>query len=373
MSPSPLERQSSARRAGGLRHSIFHWFDSRYKLQGLIDFIRHKEVPVTRMSIWYYFGGMALFLLSVQLVTGILLLMYYVPSTDGAYESVNYIMAKVSFGWLVRSLHVWSANLLILVVMIHMASVFFMRAYRNPRECTWMTGCALLGLCLAFGFSGYLLPWNELAFFATKVGTDIVGEVPLVGGALLEIVRGGEDVTEATLRRFFGLHVAILPGITILVLGLHLLAIQRQGMSKPAMRRTASGGIRTMPFFPHFILRDLLLWFIFLNVLAVLAVFFPAPLGLKADPFAPAPAGIKPEWYFLAQFQTLKWLPATIGPISGELVGILSMSLVGLIIFVLPFIDRTKEGGPRRVWLDVVGVAVILYLILMTVLGHVLH
>ncbi len=370
----PELSQGGRRRSSSPGRRVFEWLDRRYELSGVVDFIRHKEVPITRISFWYYFGGITLFMFMVQVVTGILLLMYYVPSADQAYESVNYIMGHVKFGWLVRSIHAWSANLMILSAMIHLFSVFFMRAYRKPREITWISGFILLGLSLAFGFSGYLLPWNELAFFATKVGTDIVGQLPGVGPIALEVLRGGEDVTESTLRRFFGLHVAILPGVATLFITLHLLLIQRQGMSKPrSFLEQPPEKRRTMPFFPDFMLRDLLLWFVVLNVLAALAVFWPAHLGLKADPFAPAPAGIKPEWYFLAQYQTLKWIPATIGPISGELVGVLSMGLGGLLIFLLPFLDRTPEGGPRRRWLDVAGIVVLAYLFVMTVLGHVLE
>ncbi len=353
---------------------MYGWANERYQLDGLIKFLKSKEVPMTRASIWYYAGGVALFLFVIQVITGILLLMYYVPTTDQAYDSVQYIMAKVHFGWLVRSMHAWSANLLILLAFTHMFSVFFMRAYRRPRELTWVTGCVLLGLCMAFGFSGYLLPWNELAFFATKVGTDIAGELPLVGPLFLEIMRGGEDVTGATLSRFFGLHVAILPGIMTVVLGLHLLMIQRQGMSKPkGWSSLPHSQRRAMPFFPQFALRDMLLWFVVLNALAAVAVFAPMHLGHEADPFAPAPAGIRPEWYFLAGYQALKWLPPTVGPINGELIGVIGMGIVGLLVLFVPFIDRTPEGGPRRRVLDIAGFIFLTGLILLTVLGHVLE
>ncbi|MCX7013528.1 MAG: cytochrome bc complex cytochrome b subunit [Candidatus Sumerlaeota bacterium] len=351
---------------------LFDWFDRRYQIAGLIEFLRHKDVPITGMSFLYYFGGIALFLFVVQVVTGVLLLMYYVPSADQAYESVHNIMAKIHFGWLIRSLHAWSANLLILSVMIHLFSVFFLRAYRNPRELTWATGFGLLGLVFAFGFSGYLLPWNQRAFFATKVGTDILGQLPVVGTFLLTVLRGGEEVTGATLGRFFGLHVAILPGLATLLVGGHLLLIQRQGMSHPAAwLKQPPEQRRSMPFFPNFLARDLLLWFLILNAVAAVAVFWPAELGDKADPFGAAPAGIKPEWYFLSQYQVLKWMPARIGPISGERVGILAMMFAGLAVFLLPFCDRAVEGDPRRRWLDFFGVAAVTGLILLTVVGYV--
>jgi cytochrome b6 len=369
------EEKHSPEAVGGFRgNPIYRWLDERYHINDLIAFLRKKEVPITRVSFAYYFGGIALMLFGVQVVSGILLLMYYVPSAGTAYESVQYITGKISFGWLIRSIHVWSANLMILSVFIHLFSVFFMRAYRRPRELTWVSGCALLGLSLLFGFSGYLLPWNELAFFATKVGTDMVRGVPVVGEFMLRILRGGEDVTGTTLGRFFGLHVAVLPALTSSLIAAHLIAIQRQGMSQPAeWLRQPPHQRRSMPFFPHFFLRDLLLWLVMLNAVAALSVFWPAELGLKADPFAPAPAGIKPEWYFLATYQMLKWLPANIGPINGELVGMVAMGLAGLVALLLPFLDRTPEGGPRKLWLDVIGIAMLLYLIVMTGIGHVSH
>jgi cytochrome b6 len=154
----------------------------------------------------------------------------------------------------------------------------------------------------------------------------------------------------------------------------HLVAIQRQGMSHPpGWLAQPPEQRRTMPFFPHFMMRDVLLWLVIFNAVAALAVFWPAHLGLEADPFAPAPEGIKPEWYFLATYQVLKWLPATIGPVSGELVGVVVMMICGALVILVPFIDRAPEGGPRKRWLDVVGVLVLSYLIIMTVIGHVTH
>src|SRR6266513_4040362 len=193
--------------------------------------LREKSVPIHRHTIWYYFGGMTLFLFSVQAVTGILLLLYYRPTAESAFESVQFIMAEVSFGWLIRSIHSWSANLMILTLFIHMASVYLTRAYRRPREATWISGVGLLLLVLGFGFSGYLLPWNKLAFFATQVGTQIVGSVPLIGSFALTFLRGGQNVTGATLTRFYGFHVAVLPALTTALLALHLLLVQVYGMS----------------------------------------------------------------------------------------------------------------------------------------------
>src|SRR6266581_3477191 len=213
--------------------SLLAWVDERIDLSGVRHFIAEKGVPVHTQKIWYYLGGMTMFLLAVQIFTGILLLLYYRPSATEAYESVQFIVTQVQFGWLIRNVHSWSANLLIGLAFAHFFSVFLMKSYRKPRELTWISGMLLLFLMLGFGFSGYLLPWNELSFFATKVGTGIAGAVPLVGHFLLRLLRGGDDVTGATLSRFYGLHVAILPAATTLLIVVHLLLVQRQGMSVP--------------------------------------------------------------------------------------------------------------------------------------------
>jgi cytochrome b6 len=253
-----------------------------------------------------------------------------------------------------------------------MFSVYFERSYRNPRELTWLSGMLMLLLGLGFGFSGYLLPWNELAFFATKVGTDIPGVVPLIGKPLMLFLRGGEDVTGATLSRFFGFHVAVFPGIFTVLLSLHLLLVQRQGMSAPLALHPEDVGRRTMPFFPNFLLRDLLLWLIVLNVLAILAVFFPWELGKKADAFASAPAGIRPEWYFLFMFQTLKYFPAQVWFIDGEVLGVMLFGVAGLFWLLVPFLDTKSTRGEKSKIVTYAGIGVLAYVIVFTILGWVL-
>src|SRR2546423_7726507 len=212
---------------------VVDWIDERVDLAGLRRFVAEKGVPVHAQEIWYYLGGLTLFLFAVQVFTGILLLLYYRPSASEAYESVQFIVTRVPFGWLIRNVHSWSANLLIAVAFAHFFSVFLLKSYRKPRELTWVSGILLLFLMLGFGFSGYLLPWNELSFFATKVGTGIAGAVPIIGHFSLRLLRGGDDVTGATLSRFYGLHVAVLPAITAALVAAHLLFVQRQGMSVP--------------------------------------------------------------------------------------------------------------------------------------------
>jgi cytochrome b6 len=356
-----------------LTSQIIDWVDERLNLSDLRHFIAEKGVPVHTQKIWYYLGGLTLFLFAVQVASGILLLLYYRPSAAEAYESVQFIVTQVEFGWLIRNVHSWSANLLILAAFGHLFSVFFLKAYRKPRELTWVTGVLLLFLMMGFGFSGYLLPWNELAFFATKVGTGIAGAIPLIGGPLLRFLRGGDDVTGATLSRFYALHVAILPALTTVLLGVHLLFVQRQGMSVPirVARRVKEGErLKQMPFFPDYILRDVILWYIAIAVLAALAAFYPWELGRKADAFAPVPPGIRPEWYFLAMFHTLKLLPAHILGMEGEVLGVLGFSLAAALLLLVPFLDRrAARDEPSRLF-TVLGIGGLVYLITFTIIGH---
>ncbi len=351
---------------------LYSWVDKRVQLGTLVEFMGKKYVPVHRNSVWYYFGGVSLFLFIIQVVTGILLLLYYKGSEQLAFESIQFIMSKVQFGWLIRSIHSWAANLFILSAFIHMFSVFFERSYREPREITWVTGMLMLFLALGFGFSGYLLPWNELAFFATKVGTDIAGVLPFVGKPLMIFLRGGPEVTGATLSRFFGFHVAVLPGIFTVLLGIHLVLVQRQGMSEPLGTEDAPAERKAMPFFPNFLLRDLLLWLLVLNLLAILAVFFPWELGKKADPFASAPAGIRPEWYFMFMFQTLKLIPSKVLFVDGEVLGILLFGVAGILWLLIPFWDRRSARGEKSRVLNYAGLFIVMYIIIFTGLGWLL-
>lgn len=352
-------------RLGGL----YGFLQERFGLEDLQGLARQKRVPIHGSTHFYYFGGMALFLFMIQIVTGILLSLYYKPSPDQAFESVQAIVTEVDFGWLIRSAHSWSANLLVGVLFLHLLTAYLMRAYRRPREMTWLTGILLLGLFMAFGFSGYLLPWNELAFFATRVGTAIVGVVPVVGHDLLLLARGGEDVTGDTLARFYSLHVVVLPLLAFALLGIHLFLVQKHGMSVPG--REGGGhdhatGLPSMPFVPHFLLRDMVGWYLALALLAALSALFPWELGEKADPFASAPEGIRPEWYFLFMFQTLKLLPARLGPFEGEVVGVLFFGACGAVVLLTPFLDR----GPRtRTILNGLATIAVAFFILMTAWG----
>lgn len=343
------------------------FLNSRLPLQEAKEVLKKKEVPVHKYSPFYFLGGICLYLIILQVLTGVLLLLYYNPTEDRAYQSVKFIMTKVNFGWLMRSIHAWSANLLIGALFIHLFSTLLLKAYRPPRELTWMTGTFLLLTCMGLGFTGYLLPWNELAFFATKVGTEIVSAVPLIGDAAKEFLRGGTNVTGITLTRFFALHIWILPLILAFLAGLHLILVQKHGMSRPLS--VANQPKRGIPFLPHFLLRDLNVWLLFLAILVTLSFYFPTHLGKPADPLSPTPMGIKPEWYFLFMFQLLKLLPAHVLGIEGEHIGIIGLGLMGLLVFLVPFLDRNSAQSKPSPVFTAVGWAMVAGFIALTVWG----
>lgn len=356
---------------GARKEALRRWLDDRLHLGPARDLVAHKTVPAHRFSVIYYFGGMTLFFFLVQVATGILLMLYYRPSAENAFESVEFLMTTVPFGWLIRSIHSWSANLMVLSAFVHLATVYFAKAYAPPREATWITGCLLFFLTLGFGFSGYLLPWNQLAFFATKVGTEIAGVVPVVGEWTVRFLRGGERVTGATLSRFYGWHVAILPALTVVVLAAHVLLVQVHGMSVPPTREQEARRRRALPFVPHYLVRDLFGWVLALAVLAALAALFPWELGERADPFAPAYADIKPEWYFMFMFQTLKLVPG--GEIAGleyEAIPVLLFGLAAVVLVLVPFLDRGLRRRGRSPGFTAAGVVAVVYIVALTAWGY---
>jgi cytochrome b6 len=354
--------------SSGAQSPVIGWLDERFGISKLLAWAQHKEVPVGGHSmVWYYLGGTTLFFFTVQIVSGVLLLMYYQPGEATSYESIRFITTKVPFGWLVRSVHCWSAHLMILSLLVHMFSTMVLKAYRKPRELTWLTGFALFGVALGFGFSGYLLPWNELAFFATAVGTDSVKSVPGIGQWALEVMRGGPDVTINTLYRFFALHVLILPLTAFAIIGIHLIFIQVQGMA-PAMhhQKASRPGLK---FFPDFVARDLLLWLCCLIVLTSLVFFLPYgpgipgiewELGKKANPLAPAYPGIKPEWYFLWIYQLLKEFPSHLFGMEGPQAALLVVTALLGVWALVPWLDRRSQTSrPSPLFTDLAMAALI--------------
>ncbi len=351
--------------------SLKRWLSDRYPVRSVADWARGKSIPLHRHSIWYALGGMLLFMFAMQVVTGVLLAFYYRPTEESAYRSVLNIAGVMPFGWVVRSLHAWTANVMIAVALAHLFSVWFLKSFRKPRELTWVTGILAFGLVLGFGFSGYLLPWDELAFFATKVGTQIVGSVPVVGYRAMTFLRGGEEVSGDTLVRFYAFHVCVLPLIACAVTALHVLLVQVQGVSVPPSVEARKEECRRIPFFPDFLLHDVRVWLVLFGGLLTLCIAVPWGLGEQADPLAPAPAGIRPEWYFLSMYQVLKSLPTRILGIEGEIVGAVCLGLCAVLIAALPFWVG-RSDSPRRLSLSsVLALMIVVLFLALTIAGYV--
>jgi quinol-cytochrome oxidoreductase complex cytochrome b subunit len=213
---------------------VIDWLDERSGLLTVWNTIFDRKIP--KVNWWYALGSASLFLAIMQALTGIFLTVYYVPTPEEAYSSIQYIMNDVAFGWLVRGMHHWGATLMVVVVFLHMLRVFYYGAYKYPREVTWLTGVLLLLVTLGLGFTGYLLPWNQRAYWATAVGSSIVGTVPLVGDFLLRVIRGGDDLTILTLSRFYGVHIWFLPASLFGAIGVHLYLVIRNGISNMPKR-----------------------------------------------------------------------------------------------------------------------------------------
>ena len=337
----------------GILGRLWHWIDGRYSLTELSHAL--LEVPIPRTANTYYLGGITMFMFGVQVVTGILLAVYYQPAPERAYESILLIMNDVRFGWLIRSIHAWGANLMIIFCILHLLRVYIQGAYKAPREMTWVVGMILLLVTMGFGFTGYLLPWDQRAYWATVVGSEIAGAVPGVGEFALQFLRGGEDISSLTLSRFFATHVLILPLSLGALLFIHILMIHQQGLadpveveSPPSLPNGRGAGkdlthdgadqkSKWLPFYPNYVLDEVIAWYVVLGIIVVLASLLPAGLEEAADPFK-TPPHVKPEWYFLAVYQALKLVPRTIGVL---------LPIVGIaLLTILPFIDR----NPHKAW-----------------------
>ena len=349
-----------------MRNYIKQWFARRFDLEGMNKPLQkqlHKPLP--KHTSWFHtLGSMSLFLFISQVLTGILLLVYYRPTVGEAFESVKFIMTTAHAGWLYRQIHAWGANLMILVVFLHMLRTFLTGSFKRPRELTWVIGVVIFVLTLVFGFTGYLLPWNQLAYWATTVGTEIVGAVPGIGEFIKTLLRGGPSVGSETLSRFFVIHVIILPWLLFFIVAIHLFLVRYQGiatMDRVGEEKQPKEG-EGIPFFPHHVVKEGIVFFILLGILITLSIVAPFELGKKADPLS-TPHAIKPEWYFLPMYQVIKYFP--------KLIGIFVTGLAPLLLLLWPFLDRSREKRlfKRPVSLTI-GILTISSLLFFGALGH---
>lgn len=338
------------------------WFDERWPFKAVIRYSLTEEIPGGD-SFWYCFGAVTLFIFMIQVVTGIWQLFFYVPTVDHAYQSVSYIRQQVPFGWFIHGLHYWGSNAFIVIIVIHMLRAFVWGAYKYPRQLTWLAGVLLFFLAMALSFTGALLPWDELGYWAAEVGTSIAGTVPIFGFFIKEFLRGGAGMDQATLSRFFVLHVAILPGILAGLIAFHVIAFRQFKSVGPWNPEKSK---KTGFFWPNQILKDMIVVSILFLILAGLIVFWRAPVTGPADPIDNSITP-KPEWQFLFLYQFLKLFK---GP--WEPVGTVGIPLVlFLILFLLPFYDRNKQRNPLRRPLAMLAcIALIGWFIVYTILGY---
>lgn len=336
---------------------LYDWIDVRINVRQDMDRELTGYLLPRNINVWYSLGSVLLFIFALQVVSGILLLIYYVPDADKAFASVSTIMNHVPYGWLIRMCHAVGSNMMMLVLLLHMLSVLVMGSYKRPRELNWLSGFILLSLVQAISLTGYLLPWSQLSYWATTVATTSFSAIPVVGQFLVEFLRGGKLVGPHTLGRFFALHVALIPAAIAALIGAHLFFLKRTGISRPPFGQADTtnswtgegyryeghpGGI---PFFPNYVLEDLRSIALYLACfLAVVFfnpyLFFPAAAFVPANPFV-TPAHIKPEWYFLANYQTLKIFP-------NEIIGLSVQGAAMTLLALLPFLDRGSERHPLK-------------------------
>ncbi len=333
---------------------ILAWIDEQTQIVSMIK--EFMEEPLAKGVGWpHVFGSAALFLFVIQVATGIFLMLYYSPSPDHAYETVQYINQKLLFGQLVRGLHHWGASGMLLMVGLHMLQTFFWGAYKKPRQIIWVLGVGLLLMTFVMGFTGYLLPWDQKAYWATVVGTNIVGTIPVIGEVFREFIRGGESVGALTLTRFFAVHVYIIPICLAGLAVFHVFQVRRKGITPPGRKAGEEAGVEYASlFFPHQALKDAVVALALLAGCLGLAWYFGAPIEPVANPADTAYVP-RPEWYFLWLFQLLKYFPGQWEFVGGVLLP--TLAVIALLVF--PYLDRNPERSPlRRPFATAVSVAI---------------
>lgn len=320
---------------------LIDWLDERYKIKALWKTLSDRPIPGG--ASWFYVLGASLIVIFLlQMLTGISLTLYYAPTPDHAYASVKYIETEAPFGSFVRGLHHWGASFMMVIVALHMLRVFIFGSYKKPREVVWLIGVGLVLIVGGFAFTGYLLPWDQKAYWATVVGTNVAGTVPVVGGLLLNIIRGGTELGNLTLSRFFAIHTYVLPWSLALLAFLHVFLLERAGAGG-AWNASHRNPPFTEPLFPHQIFRDTIFIALLIVSLAALALLFPAPLEPQADP-TDSSYNPRPEWYFYFVFQMLRIFEGKF-----EVLGTVVLPTIAIAaLLLLPFIDRNPERDPRK-------------------------
>ena len=345
-------------------NQLANWFTERLPIRAEdLRELTNEPVPNHLKRWWFALGGTPAYLFVIQIVTGILLAVYYKPTQEAAYESVRFITEEAPYGWYLRGVHRWGATLMVAAVILHQMRVYFTGAYRKPREINWMVGMCMLICTLMLGFTGYSLVYEQLSYWGATVGANISGSVPVVGEWMRQLMLGGETYNEHTLPRFFVLHAAAMPVGLILLIVVHIGIIRLQGVTEYEFEEeqgapaTEDEEKKTFNFFPDHLLTELAMGLSLMVLLSFLATVSPPVLGPPADPLV-TPEVIKPEWFFYVAFRWLKLFSGT--------AAILSMGFVVFVMFTWPFIDAWVRRRTRwtefSVWVGIVGVLAIVAL-----------
>jgi len=321
---------------------FFHWIEQRTGLNKLLHQTLDEPIPGGARYA-FIFGSGLLFIFLSQLITGLFLALYYVPSVDHAHVTVAYITKVVAAGSFLRSLHVYGASAMVIIVLLHLSQTFLYGSYKGKRELLWVSGTLLFTLVMGMAFTGYLLPWDQKAYFATAVGTNVASEVPVVGGFAKQMLRGGNELGTLTVSRFYALHVLYIPALIFLFMAVHVYLFRKAGAAGPISESPIHPTQKTESFYPRQLLMDLGFASLLIVALGLAAFFVPAKLGPLADPsdthFLP-----RPEWYYRPLFE---WLKVWHG--QAEMVRILVIPAIVVFLFIgLPFLDRSPERRPWR-------------------------
>ena len=320
---------------------LMQWLDDR---MGIRSILHHSlDEPIPGGARWaYVFGSGLLYLFISQVITGVFLALYYVPSADHAHTVVSYIVKEVSSGSFIRSIHAYGSSGIMILLVLHIGQTVLYGSYKGRRELLWLSGCVLLALMLGMAFTGYLLPWDAKAYFATAVGTNLMAEVPWIGPTLQRLLRGGNLMGTLTLSRFYVLHVMVLPAMIFGFIGAHVFFFRKAGAAGPIQEDPVAPKLPTAPFYPRQVLLDAVFSIVIIGVLALIAIYLPMSLGPAANPadthFLP-----RPEWYYRPAFQMLKYLSG-----RASLLGILLPALLAVLFAAVPFMDRKLERRPWR-------------------------
>jgi ubiquinol-cytochrome c reductase cytochrome b subunit len=320
---------------------LVEWIDKRTGINSLLH--ESLDEPIPGGAKWaYVFGSGLLFLFVSQIITGVFLALYYVPSADHAHTVVSYIVKEVTSGSFIRSIHAYGSSGIIILLVLHIGQTILYGSYKGRRELLWLSGCILLALMLGMAFTGYLLPWDEKAYFASAVGTNLIAEVPLIGPPLQRLVRGGSQMGTLTLSRFYVLHVFMLPAMLIAFIAAHVFFFRKSGAAGPINEDPIAPKLPAVPFYPRQVIIDAVFSLTIIGILAFIASKIPMDLGPAANPadthFLP-----RPEWYYRPAFQGLKYLSG-----RASLLGIVLPAILAVIFAAVPFVDRSLERRPWR-------------------------